>query len=216
MPPCCENNCCSLNATHERQRKTLRFVLAINALMFFVIAAAAIVSHSSALLADSLDNFGDAVTYGLSLYAIKRSNRTKARVALFKGLFILAAALSVIAQVIYKITTPSLRIFELMGGFSLIGLLANSLCLFLLWRHRHEDINMSSVWECSRNDIYEGFAVILAALLVWVFGAGWPDLLIAAALLILFLRSATRVLRAAWKESRPNPARSQPLGPQHE
>ena len=154
MPPCCENNCCSLNATHERQRKTLRFVLAINALMFFVIAAAAIVSHSSALLADSLDNFGDAVTYGLSLYAIKRSNRTKARVALFKGLFILAAALSVIAQVIYKITTPSLRIFELMGGFSLIGLLANSLCLFLLWRHRHEDINMSSVWECSQLGLY--------------------------------------------------------------
>ena len=65
MPPCCDNDCCSLNATHERQRKTLRIVLAINALMFFVIAAAAIVSHSSALLADSLDNFGDAVTYGL-------------------------------------------------------------------------------------------------------------------------------------------------------
>ena len=200
MPPCCEINCCSLNATHERQRKTLRFVLAINALMFFVIAAAAIVSHSSALLADSLDNFGDAVTYGLSLYAIKRSNRTKARVALFKGLFILAAALSVIAQVIYKITTPSLPIFELMGGFSLIGLLANSLCLFLLWRHRHEDINMSSVWECSRNDIASNSSVFVAAGAVWLVVSGWPDLLVALALSCLLLRSAYHVIASAWAQ----------------
>ena len=175
----------------------MRFVLAINALMFFVIAAAAIVSHSSALLADSLDNFGDAVTYGLSLYAIKRSNRTKARVALFKGLFILAAALSVIAQVIYKITTPSLPIFELMGGFSLIGLLANSLCLFLLWRHRHEDINMSSVWECSRNDIASNSSVFIAAGAVWLVGSGWPDLQVALVLSCLLLRSAYHVIASA-------------------
>ena len=53
-------------------------------------------------------------------------------------------------------------------------------------------------------DIYEGVAVILAAALVWAFGAGWPDLVIAAALLVLFLRSAVRVLRAAWRESRPS------------
>ena len=198
MPPCCENDCCSLNATHERQRKTLRIVLAINALMFFVIAAAAIVSHSSALLADSLDNFGDALTYGLSLYAIKRSKQTKARVALFKGLFILAAALSVIWQVIYKITAPSLPIFELMGAFSLAGLLANSVCLFLLWRHRHEDINMSSVWDCSRNDIASNTSVFVAAGAVWLVNSGWPDLLVALALSCLLLRSAYHVIASAW------------------
>ena len=63
-------------------------------------------------------------------------------------------------------------------------------------------INLSSAWECSRNDIYEGFAVLLAAFAVWVFGTGWPDLVIASALLLMFLRSASRVLRGAWRELR--------------
>ena len=58
---------------------------------------------------------------------------------------------------------------------------------------------MSSVYECSRNDVLEGFAVIAAALFVWIFDSGWPDLLIAFILLIMFLRSATRVLLQAWQ-----------------
>lgn len=66
----------------------------------------------------------------------------------------------------------------------------------------HGDVNMASAWECSRNDIYDGSAVILAAGAVWLFGAGWPDLLVAIALLLLFVRSAVRVLKAAWRELR--------------
>lgn len=78
----------------------------------------------------------------------------------------------------------------------------DGLCLWLLTPHRNGDINLSSAWECSRNDIYEGFAVLLAAFAVWVFGTGWPDLVIASALLLMFLRSASRVLRGAWRELR--------------
>src|SRR3546814_10370734 len=58
---------------------------------------------------------------------------------------------------------------------------------------------MASAWECSRNDVFEGFAVLLAAAGVWLFAAGWPDLVIAAALLVMFLRSAWRVFRTAWR-----------------
>ena len=78
------------------------------------------------------------------------------------------------------------------------------ICLLLLWRHRHEDVNMSSVWECSRNDVAEGCAVIAAALAVWIFSSPWPDLLVAIALLVLFTRSAWRVLTGAWRELYPS------------
>ena len=37
---------------------------------------------------------------------------------------------------------------------------------------------------------------------VWLFGTGWPDLVIAGALLVMFLRSAFRVLGSAWRELR--------------
>ena len=75
-----------------------------------------------------------------------------------------------------------------MSVFSLLGLAANSICLFLLWRHRHEDINMSSVWECSRNDIASNLSVFVAAGAIWVSGSFWPDLIVAFGLVIL-LRS---------------------------
>jgi Co/Zn/Cd efflux system component len=84
MAGCCETEC-TLDKLRERQRGTLLSVLGINALMFLIIVVAALYGKSTALLADSLDNLGDALTYGLSLYAVSRSTAVKARVALFKG-----------------------------------------------------------------------------------------------------------------------------------
>jgi len=84
MSNCCDDNC-AIDALRERQRGTLLVVLGINAVMFLVIAVAALYGKSTALLADSLDNLGDALTYGLSLYAVSRGATVKAKVALFKG-----------------------------------------------------------------------------------------------------------------------------------
>ena len=71
----------------------------------------------------------------------------KARVALFKGGLILLAALAVAGQIAYKLYVPSVPVFEVMGIFSALGLAANGACLALLWRHKDEDVNMSSVWN---------------------------------------------------------------------
>lgn len=201
MGSCCDDNE-SLEALRDRQRGTLRIVLGINLVMFFVIAAAALYSYSSALLADSLDNLGDALTYGLSLFVVSRGISAKARVALFKGVLILLAACAVIAQIVYKLAVPGVPIFEVMGAFSLVGLAANSACLYLLWRHRNEDVNMSSVWECSRNDIASNLSVFVAAFAVWITGAGWPDIVVALGLVVLLLRSSIRVISSALRELR--------------
>ena len=165
--------------------------------MFFVIAAAAYYSRSSALLSDSLDNLGDALTYGLSIYVVSRDGVAKAKVALFKGGLIFLAACAVAVQIVSRLIHPTTPVFEVMGGFSLIGLAANSLCLFLLWRHRREDVNMSSVWECSRNDIASNLSVFIAAGAVWITGSGWPDLAVASCLVLLLMRSAIRVINSA-------------------
>jgi Co/Zn/Cd efflux system component len=202
MSGCACEGGCSLDARRARQRATLRAVLAINAVMFLVIAGAALYGRSTALLADSLDNLGDAFTYGLSLYAVARGPRVKARVALVKGGLILLAALVVAAQIVHRSIQPSVPVFEVMGVFSLLGLAANSICLYLLWRHRHEDVNMSSVWECSRNDIASNLAVFVAAGAIWLTGSGWPDIVVALGLVWLLGRSALRVIAAARAELR--------------
>ena len=199
MSGCCDSGC-SLDALRERQRGTLKLVLVINALMFLVIVVGAIYAGSSALLSDSLDNLGDALTYGLSIYAVSKGNAAKAKVALFKGGLIFLAACAVAVQIVSRLHAPSVPIFELMGAFSLLGLVANALCLFLLWRHRHEDVNMSSVWECSRNDIASNLSVFVAAGAVWLTDSGWPDIAVASCLVLLLMRSAMRVIASARTE----------------
>ena len=209
---CCENNC-AVEALRTRQKSTLVKVLWVNAAMFFVIAGAALLGRSTALLSDSLDNFGDALTYGLSLYVVTQSAEAKARVALFKGLLIFLAASVVVGQVIWKLFHPIVPSYEVMGVFSLGGLVANGFCLWLLWQHRQEDINMSSVFECSRNDIASNLSVFVAAGCVWLFQSGWPDVLVASVLAALLLSSSIRVIRGAIQELRkPDNALDAPEG----
>ena len=200
MSDCC--NCggtVELAAMQARQRRVLLIVMLINIGSCAMMFAAAYLSQSSALLSGTLDNLGDALTYLLSLLVIGAGFKAKARVALFKGLLILAAALAVGAQIVWRIRNPAVPLFETMGLAALLNLGLNGICLWLLTPLRHSDINLASAWECSRNDMFEGLAVLAAALGVWLFKGGWPDLVVASLLLVLFLRSAWRVLGMAWR-----------------
>ena len=200
---CCEGQL-DTSGLQTSQRRVLIIVLVINAATFVMMVSAAMYSGSSSLLSGALDNLGDSLTYALSLAVVGAASVVKARVALFKGLLILAAALAVAGQIGWRLTQHvEIPVFETMGIAAILNLGANIVCLRLLYPYRNSDVNMSSVYECSRNDIMEGFAVVAAAISVWALDSGWPDILIAVALLILFLRSATRVLRAAWREMYP-------------
>lgn len=201
MSECCGcGQAIDVAALQARQRRVLKIVLAINAATFAMMVGAAWYSRSSSLLSGALDNLGDALTYALSLAVVGAGAAAKARVSFFKGLLILAAALAVAVQILWRLANPAVPLFEGMGVAALLNLAANAICLRLLTPYRQGDVNLASAWECARNDIFEGFAVLAAAGLVGVFGAGWPDLLVAAALLVMFLRSAARVLDASWRE----------------
>jgi len=195
MSSCCEDKGCALEAIGARQAGTLRIVLGINAVMFVVVFAAGLWASSSALLSDSLDNLGDAFTYAVSLYAVGRGARVKAKVAILKGLLILAAGVFALGLVVYKLMSPAVPVVETMGFIAALALIANSVCLALLWKHRNEDVNMSSVWHCSRNDIASNLSVFVAAAGVWSTHSQWPDLVVGLALALLFLNSARSVLQ---------------------
>ncbi|RZV56425.1 MAG: cation transporter [Pseudomonadales bacterium] len=199
---CCDGGL-DVAELETRQRRVLIFVLVINVVSFVVMAAGSILSGSSSLLSGMLDNLGDSLTYGLSLAVVGSSIMAKARVALFKGALIAGAAIIVASQIFWHFTHLETPVVETMSVAALVNLAANIFCLWLLTPHRHSDINMSSVWECSRNDIFDGIAVLLASFCVWLFNSAWPDLLVAIVLLILFSRSAVRVIRGAWHELYP-------------
>lgn len=209
------DRCCSASLEvadlEARQRRVLIWVLIINIVTFLMMVAGSLMSGSSSLLSGTLDNLGDALTYSLSLAVVGANSAAKARVALVKGILISLAALAVAVQIGWRIFNLETPIVETMSIAALFNLGANSVCLWLLTPYRGSDINMTSVWECSRNDVLEGIMVIFAALAVWIFDSGWPDILIAIALLAVFSRSAARVLHGAWRELRPGTGRSTAL-----
>ena len=185
------------------QRRVLAWVFGINAATFAGMVAASVLSGSSALLSGALDNLGDALTYAFSMAVVGASAQAKARVAMLKGLLILGAAVAVAAQIGWRLTDLEAPVASTMSIAAALNLAANGVCLWLLTPHRTGDVNMSSSWECSRNDVIEGVAVIAAAGAVWLLDSGWPDVVVAGILLAVFLRSAARVLRNAWVELAP-------------
>jgi Co/Zn/Cd efflux system component len=202
MAECCSDKACEIEALRGRQSSTLKIVLGINAVMFAVELAAGLLASSVSLVADSLDMLGDALVYGFSLYVVARDARMKAMSALLKGSIMAAFGLLVLWQAIYRIAVPDVPVFEAIGVIGLLALLANSLCLAMLWQHRADDINMTSVWLCSRNDIIANASVLVAGLGVALTNSGWPDILVGLAIALLFLRSASSVLSGSIRELR--------------
>jgi cation diffusion facilitator family transporter len=200
MDDCCEDAACEVEKLRSRQVSTLRIVFGINAVMFVAELATGVLAGSVSLISDSLDMLGDALAYGLSLYVVRRSLRWKARSAVVKGGIMAGFGLATLAQAAYKVWVPRPPSFEAMGLMGLVALAANASCLGLLWRHRSDDINMHSVWVCSRNDIVANLSVLVAAGCVWFWQSGWPDIVIGAALAVFILRSSLRVLRRAMTE----------------
>ena len=197
MSDCCSNAGCEIAKLKGRQQSTLIIVLVLNAIMFVVELTAGILSNSTALLADSLDMLGDTLVYAFSLYVITRNDHWKAISALLKGVIMALFGFFVIGEAIYKLIMPVIPQAETIGAIGLLALTVNSICLALLWRHRGEDINMRSVWLCSRNDIIANIAVLLAAVGVWQLNSMWPDIIVGLMIALLFLHSAWHVLKDA-------------------
>lgn len=203
MGSCCEDDGCAIASLLERHANVLLTVLVINAAMFVVEGAFGLIAHSTSLLADSLDMLGDALVYGLSLVALRRSMRWQASVALGKGAFMLAFGLGVVAEALYKTLHPVMPDVETMRAVAVAALASNVACFLLLYRHRGDNLNMSSTWLCSRNDLAANVGVLLAAAGSHIAGSPWPDVVVGALIAALFSKSAVNVLAQAARALRP-------------
>jgi len=190
----------------ESHGRVLWIVLGINALMFAIEGWAGLLAHSTSLLADALDMLGDALVYGFSLFVLGRSARWQAGAALAKGGFMLAFGLGVLGEAFYKVFHPVMPGVETMGVVGGIALAANLVCFFLLYHHRGDNLNMSSVWLCSRNDLVANVGVLLAAAGSFLLASRWPDIIVGGIIASLFLSSALNVLGQAIRALRTPPA----------
>jgi len=181
-------------------RRVLWIALVVNALMFAVEIAAGVKAGSVSLLADSIDFFGDAANYGLSLAVLSMALTWRSRAALVKAASMLAFGVLVLGRAVWSALHGITPEAMTMGAVGLVALAANVGVAILLYAYRDGDANMRSVWLCTRNDAIGNVAVMVAALGVFGTGTAWPDLAVAAVMAGLALSAGWTVLHHARKE----------------
>ena len=185
---------------NSKFRTALWIALVINLSMFFIELIGGAYAHSSSLWADSLDFFGDAVNYGISLAVLGASLYWRASVAFAKGLVMALFGFVVIAKVIYAYVQGIPPEAITMGAIGVLALIANIVCAVFLYAFRDGDSNMKSVWLCSRNDVIGNAAVILAAIGVFGTGSMLPDIVVAVIMAVLGLTGGYQVMKKAQQE----------------
>jgi len=199
---CCAQSGCSSAPSDPRFRKALWVALFLNALMFFVELGASWASGSVSLMADSVDFFGDAANYALSLAVLAMAASVRSRAAVFKAATMGAFGLFVLGKALYNLQAGVTPEPITMGAVGLAALAVNAGVALMLFRFRSGDANMRSVWICSRNDAIGNVAVMLAAVGVFGTGSAWPDLAVAGVMGFLAIAGARTVLNHARQELR--------------
>jgi len=188
---------CEFEARNEQERKTLLLVLGINAFMFFFEMALGLMAQSTGLIADSLDMFADASVYAISLYAIGKSSDLKIKSARVSGLTQIFLALLVLIDVLRRFLLGSDPISAIMMGAGVLALIANTLCLLLIAKHRDGGVHMRASLIFSKNDVIANAGVILSGILVWILDNRYPDLVIGFVIAIVVLRGGLQILKEA-------------------
>jgi len=178
------------------QRKVLWSVLIINLVFFILEMGYGLVSKSMGLVADSLDMLADSFVYAISLIAVGKSLAHKKTVAKIAGYFQIILALigfgEVIRRTIYSVEFPNYLTMIIISVLALVG---NALCLYLLQKSKDKDeahIKASLIF--TSNDVVINLGVIVAGLTVYWLKSNMPDLIIGAIVFFIVSKGAIRIL----------------------
>lgn len=182
--------------SNDVQTKLLWAVLLINFGFFLIEIIAGLISGSMGLVADSLDMLADAFVYGLSLWAVGTMVHRKKKVADWSGYLQLLLALIGLVEVIRRfIVTDAFPDYRTMIVISVLAMLANAICLYLLQKSKSNDPHMKASMIFTSNDIIINAGVIIAGILVLFTNSKYPDLVIGSIVFIIVFRGALRILK---------------------
>lgn len=181
--------------TIVEQKKPLYLLLIINVILFCIELIYGIVAQSSGLISDALDMLADAMVYGVALYAVGRNYRVQLRAAKFAGGIQFILAISVILDTIRRFIMGSEPESLLMILISIIALIGNVICLFILLPKRNDGVHLKASWIFSANDVLINSGVILAGVFVMLFESSYPDLIMGLIIGLIVLNGAKQILR---------------------
>ncbi|KGO80359.1 cation efflux family protein [Flavobacterium cauense R2A-7] len=179
-----------------QQRKLLWQVLGINAFFFALEMVTGFVSNSMGLVADSLDMLADSIVYALALFAVGGAMARKNNIAKMSGYFQLLLAILGFIEVLRRfLGFTEVPAFQTMIIISLLALVGNVICLYLLQKSKSKEAHMQASMIFTSNDVVVNIGVIVAGMLVYFTNSKIPDLVIGVLVFAVVGKGALRILK---------------------
>lgn len=181
----------------QEEMMALKKALFIMTFMFLVEIISGIYADSIGLISDSLDMLADAAVFALSLYAVGKAVHFKKNAAKISGYLQITLVIGTVIELVRKFIAGSEPIGPMMIVIALIALISNALCMWILYRHRNNEVHMKASWIFLSNDVIVNLGVILAGILVILTSSHIPDLIIGLITVTAVFVGAIRILRAS-------------------
>ena len=184
------------NDNSKKERILLYQVLAINLFFFILEIITGFISNSIGLVADSLDMLADSIVYGLALFAVGGTLTRKQNIAKAAGYFQLFLAIFGFAEVIRRfLQFDAIPNFQTMIIISILALIGNGLCLYLLQKSKSTEAHMRASMIFTSNDVIINAGVIIAGGLVYATNSKYPDLIVGAIVFAIVVNGAFKILK---------------------
>ena len=133
-------------------------------------------------------------------YAVGRPILFKIRAAYLSGIFQILLGLSVAIDIVRRLIWGSDPESILMITIGIIALIANTICLILISKHKKGEVHMRASWIFSRNDVLANLGIVIGGFLVYYLDSRLPDLIIGIIITLIVVRGGIYILNDAAEE----------------
>ncbi|MFN5382367.1 MAG: cation transporter [Alphaproteobacteria bacterium] len=183
-------------------KRALIIALVIHIFMCVITVVSAILSNSTAVLADAMDFIGDAFSYAVSFYVLSKPQIVRSVFSIFKAATLISFGVPVLIYSMMRISDSSAPDYLVMNAAGMMGIISHIVCIYFLYQYRQGDSNQTSVWICTINDLIGNILTVIASIAVMYTDSVIPDIIAAVIIVGLALYGAFIILRQAIKEIR--------------
>lgn len=185
----------------------LIFTIILNLIITAAQIVGGLISGSLALISDAIHNLSDSVSVILAWFAqvLSRKPTTLKSTFGYKRAEILAAFINSVALIaisIYLIFEAVKRLLHpepvdpnWMFWLGLLGLVANGISVLILEREKNKNINIKAAYLHLLGDALTSLAVIVGAVLIWLYNIVWVDALVTILIGIYLLIHTWKLLK---------------------
>ena len=192
---------------HHFREENLIITMALNFIITLVEVIGGLLSGSLALLSDALHNFSDGISVIVTFIALrlsKRENtlkntfgykRAEILAALFNSSFLIIISFFLFKEAYLRIQHPQNIESRIMIAVAFVGLVANTISVFLLKSGSKDNINIRSAYIHLFSDSLSSLGVIIGGILIYYFNITIVDPILTIAIGAYVLKEGFDILK---------------------